>query len=237
MNRFDSTHKFFDNTYFSQSFKNYPFLLKKRKTFHSLLFIFILVPFLTLLMLRSHYESVIGTNYQIIFNHVVSAIVIAFLILMPIVFSIEGKIKKTAFCSIHHLIYSKCELRKILNLIEQNKDSNLNTEHELYSHLKKLHSLIEQYSLLYVNKINTNQLKTMDFSLSFKELSEELDKEMSNFLAPNKLEELEFKIRDTNVECLDMLYRHKLFNLHEKCFLTPSVIENKIKKELDIVNA
>src|SRR5579875_3265536 len=126
--------KYLNNTYFSDSFKNYPFLAKKRRLYNSLLFLFIFVPFVCLLILRSHYESVHGTNYTLIFNRVLLGMGLAFLILMPIVSSIETKINQMSLCATHHLVYSKCELRKVIDLIEQDKEGKLpiDTNHELY---------------------------------------------------------------------------------------------------------
>jgi hypothetical protein len=226
MNKFLSSNKYLNNTYFSESFKAYPTLANKRRNLNIVLCIGIFIPFISLLMLRNHYDSVIGTDFQLIVSRVFYAMLLGSMIIMPIIFSVENKINKMMLCSTHHLVYSKCELKKMIGMIENDKKGELpiNTNHPLYHDLKKLHSLIEQYSFIYVSKINTSQLKDINFTthLSLVDIEKEIQNEVNGILTQpkkmNQLEQLELKIKEANINCLDTLYHHKLNDLHAKCF-------------------
>lgn len=228
------------NNYFSNSFKHYPTLMLKRRTCNVLLFLFVIVPFISLLILRAQYESVTGTNYQSIFDKIFYTMMFAFFIITPFFMHIEKKMRNVLLSPTHHLVYSKCELKKMLSVIESasvKKDENLNinTNDKLYHELKKLHSLIEQYSLAYVTNINTQNLKNMNFSLSLNELEKQISNTMSevfeDYNKKSKLEELEFEIKKSNVKCFDSVNHHKLTQLTEKCFKVKELPVNKLNQK------
>lgn len=232
MNKTLANNKYLTNTYFSQSFKTYPALANKRRNLNILLCFGVFMPFVYLLALRSQYDSVYGTNFQTIVARVFYIMMLGSIIIMPIIFSIENKINKMMLCSTHHLVYSKCELKKLIAMIENDTKEELpiNINHPLYHELKKLLSLIEQYSFIYVSKINTTKLKEMDFSLSMIEIEQQIKDEINDIVSSpkkmNQLDELEIKIKNTNIKCLDLLNRHKLNTLHKKCFAQIEIKEN-----------